>query len=300
MPCWMRTATTAIWQTALSVSKSVSSPTAQTRVAFLGPRGTFSHSAVLNFFGESAALLDYPTIDDVFAAVDSGAADFGVVPVENSTEGAVNNTLDCLVDTELKIAGEVIVPIEHHLLAQAGTAKTAITRILSHKQSLAQCRKWLAKNWPDTAQVEVASNAEAARIAAREAGTAAIAGQMAATLYELEIIAPAIQDQKDNSTRFLVMGWEFPPASGRDKTSTLIYTENRPGALFRVLEPFERYQVSLTRIETRPSRTTVWDYVFFVDFEGHVSDAAVRQVLDKLKDCTAEVKILGSFPMARR
>ena len=293
-------ATTAIWPTAPSVNKTVSSQATPTRVAFLGPQGTFSHSAVLSFFGASATLLDFPTIDEVFAAIDSGTADFGVVPVENSTEGAVNNTLDCLVDTALKIAGEVIVPIEHHLLVQPGTARNAITKILSHKQSLAQCRKWLAKNCPDIPQVEVASNAEAAKIAARERGTAAIAGIMAAKLYALETLAPAIQDQQDNSTRFLVMSREFPRASGRDKTSTLIYTENRPGALFRVLEPFERYQVSLTRIETRPSRTTVWDYVFFVDFEGHVDDEPVRQVLNKLKECTAEVKILGSFPMAKR
>lgn len=269
------------------------------KVAFLGPAGTFSHAAVLSYFGDGAALLECPTIDDVFAAVTAGNAEFGVVPVENSTEGAVNNTLDCLVDTALKIRGEVVVPIEHHLLIRPGSDPAAITKIVSHKQSLAQCRKWLARNWSKVAQTEVASNAEAARTAAAEPGTAAIAGAMAAKLYGLKVVAAGIQDQQDNSTRFLVLAKYFPDASGRDKTSALIYTENKPGALFRVLEPFERYQVSLTRIETRPSRKTVWDYVFFVDFEGHVDDEPVKQVLKRLKDCTAEVKILGSYPIAK-
>jgi chorismate mutase/prephenate dehydratase len=267
-------------------------------VAFLGPAGTFSHSAVLAVFGSGVKLLDCPGIDDVFGAVQEDRARYGVVPVENSTEGAVNNTLDCLVETALKIVAEVVVPIEHHFMVRSGTDCASLSKVVSHKQSLAQCRKWLQANWPQLPQEEVSSNAQAARIASRQNGVAAIAGKMAADTYGLEIVSSAIQDQRNNSTRFLVMGKHDRLPSGRDKTSTLIYTENRPGALFRVLEPFEKHQVSLTRIETRPSRKEIWDYVFFVDFEGHERDEAVQQVLTQLNGRTVEVKLLGSYPMA--
>jgi len=267
-------------------------------VAFLGPAGTFSHSAVLAVFGQSVNLLDCATIDDVFSVVQNDQAKYGVVPVENSTEGAVNNTLDCLVDTALKIVAEVVVPIEHHFMVKPGTDANALNKVVSHKQSLAQCRKWLASHWPQLPQEDVASNARAAQFAAEQEGVAAIAGKMAADAYGLEIASAAIQDQSNNSTRFLVMGKHGRSPSGRDKTSTLIYTENRPGALFRVLEPFEQYQVSLTRIETRPSKKEVWDYVFFIDFEGHVSDEPVKQVLSQLTGRTLEIKLLGSYPMA--
>ncbi|MEX0618732.1 MAG: prephenate dehydratase [Pseudohongiellaceae bacterium] len=269
-----------------------------TRVAFLGPQGTFSHSAVLRQFPAEVSLKDFVTIDEVFTAVENGEADFGVVPVENSTEGAVNNTQDCLVDTSLKIVGEVIVPIEHHFLFKRGTDITRINKVVSHKQSLAQCRKWLVAQWPNLAQEEVASNAEAARRATVEDNVAAIAGEMAATIYGLEIAVSRIQDQRNNSTRFLVLSKSPAPPVGKDKTSILVYTENRPGALFRILEPFERNKVSLTKIETRPSKKEVWDYVFFIDFEGHVDDEPIKALFEKLKDCTAEVKVLGSYPMA--
>lgn len=269
-------------------------------VAFLGPAGTFSHSAVLTVFGQQVKLLDCATIDDVFGAVQNSRARYGVVPVENSTEGAVNNTLDCLVDTTLKIVAEVVVPIEHHFMVRPGTEAGSLIKVVSHKQSLAQCRKWLATHWPALPREEVASNAQAARIAAEQEGVAAIAGKMAADAYGLQITATAIQDQANNSTRFLVMGRHDRSPTGRDKTSTLIYTENRPGALFRVLEPFEQQQVSLTRIETRPSKKEIWDYLFFVDFEGHVSDEPVKQVLSQLTGRTVEVKLLGSYPMAEK
>ena len=200
--------------------------------------------------------------------------------------------------TELKIVGEIVVPIEHHFMVKAGTDLDKLEKVVSHKQSLAQCRKWLARNWPTLLQEEAASNAQAARLAAQQAGVAAIAGKMAADAYSLEIISSAIQDQSDNSTRFLVIGKHTRIATGQDKTSTLIYTENRPGALFRVLKPFEQHQVSLTHIETRPSRKEAWDYVFFIDFQGHRSDAAVKQVLAELTSCTVEIKVLGSYPMA--
>lgn len=269
-------------------------------VAFLGPEGTFSHSAVLAHFGPDVQLRDCPTIDDVFTSVESGASAFGVVPVENSTEGAVNNTLDCLVGTALHIIAEVTVPVVHHFMVKPGTDTEQLEKIYSHKQSLAQCRKWLTRNWSGIRQEECASNADAARRAATEERTAAIAGEMAAEAYSLQILASAVQDQENNSTRFLVIAdddWKKP--TGRDKTSTLVYTENRPGALFRVLEPFEKYGVSLTRIETRPSRREIWDYVFFIDFEGHVDDEPVKNVLHKLSHCTVEVKLLGSYPMAK-
>jgi len=267
-------------------------------VAFLGPAGTFSHSAALTVFGQAVRLLDCSTIDDVFAAVEQDRARYGVVPVENSTEGAVNNTLDCLVATRLRIVAEVVVPIEHHFMTRPGTRLDALTKVVSHKQSLAQCRRWLATHWPALPQEEVASNAQAAKLAAEGENIAAIAGKMAAEAYGLEVISAAIQDQSDNSTRFLVMGKHERAATGRDKTSTLVYTENKPGALFRVLEPFEQHQVSLTRIETRPSRKEVWDYVFFIDFEGHCRDEAVSQVLSELSARAVEVKVLGSYPMA--
>ncbi len=269
-------------------------------MAFLGPVGTYSHVAVLDYFGDAPQLRACPNIDDVFASLNAGNADFAVVPVENSTEGAVNNTLDCLVDMKQRIVGEIVLPIEHYLMCQAGSSQAQLGKIFSHRQSLAQCRKWLASNYPDVEQVECSSNAEAAKIAASDVSAAAIASKTAAQLYQLEIRAEKIQDQKNNSTRFLVLANAEMQPTGKDKTSTLIYTENKPGALFHILEPFEHFQVNLTRIETRPSRKEIWDYVFFVDFEGHIQDGPVQQVLDKLKSCTAEVKLLGSYPAANR
>jgi len=261
--------------------------------------GTFSHSAVLTYFDHSIGLRECSTIDDVFAAVESGDVKFGVVPVENSTEGAINNTLDCLINTSLNIVAEVVVPIVHHLMVKPGTVRNRLEKIVSHKQSLAQCRKWLAANCPETRQEECASNAEAARRAANETGIAAVAGKMAADVYDLDILESAIQDQRNNSTRFLVIAKGTTIPSGQDKTSSLVYTENKSGALLRVLEPFEHNQVSLTRIETRPSKKGIWDYVFFIDFEGHQSDKPVQAVLKKLSACTVEVKLLGSYPRAK-
>lgn len=268
-------------------------------VAFLGPMGTFSHAAVDQFFGIDASKHSVATIDDVFKEVEAGHANFGVVPVENSTEGAVNNTQDCLVDTSLQIVAEVVVPIEHNFLLQVGAAPEDIKRIVSHRQSLAQCRAWLAAHFPAVEKVEVASNAEAARLAAEDPHTAAIAGARAAELYGLQIHHARIQDQQNNRTRFLVLAKESVGATGRDKTSILVYTENKPGALFRILEPFDTYQVSLTKIETRPARDSVWAYVFFIDFEGHISDSAVQKVLEQLEGRTVKIKQLGSYPMAK-
>ena len=238
------------------------------------------------------------SIDDVFMEVEAGAADFGVVPVENSTEGAINNTQDCLVESNVRIVGEVIVPIEQNLMLQHNADITKIQTIASHSQSLAQCRDWLSSNWAETAQLECASNAAAAKLASDDNTVAAIAGAVAADIYGLEIAEAQIQDQKHNSTRFLVLANSTTQSSGSDKTSILIYTENKPGALFRVLEPFEMLQVSLTKIETRPSKKEVWEYVFFIDFEGHVDDEVIQQLFTRLGHCSAEIKVLGSYPSA--
>lgn len=270
------------------------------RVAYLGPPGTFSQTAVLNHFGQHCALQACATIDDAFAAVGQGDVDFAVVPVENSTEGVVNNTQDCLIDTALQIVGEEIVPIEHQLMVGAGCAGEAIDVIASHKQSLAQCRQWLQSHYPDAQLQECASNAEAAKLASREPGTAAIAGRMAATIYGLDIVAENIQDQQHNSTRFLILGQTGVEVTGHDKTSILVYTANKPGALFRVLQPFEELQLSLTKIDSRPSKRQAWEYVFFIDFEGHRDDESVVELFRRLQSCTEEVKVLGSYPMFRK
>ncbi len=268
-------------------------------IAYLGPEGTFTHAAADRHFGESASKRSLPSIDDVFAEVESGRARFGVVPVENSTEGAVTITQEFLMDTSLTVLAEVIIPIEHNLLLHPQASMEGVRRIVSHRQSLAQCRHWLRANLPALPTVEVASNAEAARLAAQDPATAAIAGERAATLYGLQMASRRIQDKSNNSTRFLVLSREQAPRTGRDKTSILVCTENRPGALFRVLEPFNSFAVSLTKIETRPARDSIWAYVFFIDFEGHRDDAPVRNVLEELRNRTVSVKFLGSYPMAK-
>jgi len=270
-----------------------------TLVAFLGPRGTFSEIAVRQHFGDAIEISACKTIDEVFASVESQRCHYGVVPVENSTEGAVNNTQDCLIDSQLHIAGEQVVVIDHCLLAQPGVELSEMQTIASHQQSLAQCRKWLSANLPAVKLVECTSNAEAARIAQADKHTAAIAGALAADIYGLNILARKIQDQPHNSTRFLILGNTATSRTGNDKTSILIYTENRPGALFRILEPFENLGVSLTRIETRPSKKEAWAYVFFIDFEGHVEDKIVKELFSRLQACTAEIKVLGSYPRAK-
>lgn len=267
------------------------------KVGYLGPRGTYSQLAVLKHFGEQCELHDYASIDEVFAAVENSEVDYGVVPIENSTEGAINNTQDCLIDSPVKIAGEQVVAIEHNLLVQKGVSATDIATIASHKQSLAQCRKWLQANYPQVKQLECSSNAEAAKLALTDDKVAAIAGELAATTYDLEVLHRGIQDQSHNRTRFLILSPLNAKASGADKTSILIYTENKPGALFRVLEPFEKLQVSLTKIETRPSKKEAWEYVFFIDFEGHIDDENIQELFARLQKCTAEIKILGSYPL---
>ena len=264
------------------------------RVAFLGPEGTFTQAAALKHFGHSMAAVPLPAIDEVFREVESGSADYGVVPVENSTEGVVNHTLDMFIASPLKIAGEVELRIHHHLAAHCEL--TAVTRVYSHQQSLAQCREWLDRNLPGAERVAVSSNAEAARRIAQEQGVAAICGEVAAELYGVPVRQRNIEDDPNNTTRFLIVGRQTVPPSGRDKTTLLISARNRAGALHHLLEPIARNRVDMTRIESRPSRRGTWQYVFFIDLDGHQDDEQVAQALTELADQATLFKVLGSFP----
>lgn len=265
-------------------------------VAYLGPAGTYSQAAVLEHFGAQCQQLAVPSIDEAFVAVQDHSADAAVVPIENSTEGIVNNTQDCLVDAAASIIGEVILPIEHHLLLGEQTSESEITTIVSHPQSLAQCRRWLKINMPNVVTREAVSNADAAQQALNTQGVAAIAGSLAAQTYGLQIARKAIQDQAHNKTRFIVLGEGDTQPTGRDKTSILVYAANKPGALFHVLEPFENLQISLTKIDSRPAKKAAWEYVFFIDFEGHRDDEPVQELFRRLDGCTEEIKLLGSYP----
>ena len=269
------------------------------KVAFLGPEGTFTQTALLNHFGHSVRALPLHSIEEVFHEVEAASADFGVVPIENSTEGTVNHTLDRFLSSPLKICGEVELRIRQHLLGRMDSLQR-VARICSHPQSLAQCRGWLEEHLPEVELVSVASNAEGARRARDEAGTAAIAGETAAQVYELKVLAAHIEDRADNTTRFLVLGRKLFAASGEDRTTLLVSVghTDAPGALYRLLEPLARHGVSLTRIESRPSRRRKWDYVFFIDLEGHAEDPRVAKALAALKRRASLFRILGSYPRA--
>ncbi len=266
-------------------------------IAFLGPEGTFTQAAALKHFGHSINTVPLTSIGDVFREVESGVASYGVVPVENSTEGVINHTLDEFMTSSLNICGEVILRIHHNLLSKEDNLCN-IKKVYSHQQSLAQCRQWLDSNLPDVELVNVSSNAAAAAMAAKEKDAAAIAGEMAAEIYELNMLVPNIEDEPDNTTRFLIIGQRATPASGEDKTSLLISTANRAGALLGILQPFANNNISMTRIESRPARSGTWDYVFFVDIDGHESDDDVKLALKELDKAATMVNVLGSFPKA--
>lgn len=268
------------------------------KVAYLGPEGTFTQAAALKHFGHAVVSQPMAAIDEVFREVAAGAVNFGVVPVENSTEGAVNHTLDSFLEHDLVICGEVELRIHHHLLVGETTRTDKISRIYSHAQSLAQCRKWLDAHYPNVERVAVSSNADAAKRVKSEWNSAAIAGDMAAQLYGLSKLAEKIEDRPDNSTRFLIIGNQEVPPTGDDKTSIIVSTNNKPGALHDLLAPFHQNGIDLTRIETRPSRSGKWTYVFFIDFVGHQHDPLVRAVLEKISQDTVAVKVLGSYPKA--
>jgi chorismate mutase/prephenate dehydratase len=269
------------------------------KIAYLGPEGTFTQTAVYTQFGHSVRALSVPTIDEVFHEVESGVADFGVAPVENSTEGSVNHTLDMFLTSPLNICGEVELRIHQHLLGRMRDL-SQIKRICSHSQSLAQCRAWLALHLPNVEKITVSSNAEAARRARDEDGTAALAGNAAAEVYDLNILFSDVEDEGDNTTRFLVIGRDSFPASGQDKTSLLISANSTegPGVLHHLLAPLAKHNINMTRIESRPSRRRKWDYVFFVDIDGHAEDAVVKQALEEISSQTDLFRVLGAYPRA--
>ncbi len=267
------------------------------RIAYLGPAGTFSHSAVAKHFGQFVHAEPCGTIDDVFRSAESGQTDCAVVPVENSTEGAVGRTLDLMCQTPLAICGEIKLPIRQNLMSKAG-ALDQVVRVYSHAQSLAQCEQWLARHLPAAARIAVASNAEAARLAAAEPGTAAIAGDIAAAIYGLDVLASHIEDEPNNTTRFWVLGSQAVPPSGRDETSLVMSAPNRPGAIYSLLEPIAKHGVSMSRLESRPARTGLWEYLFFVDLVGHQGDPAVAAALAELRQKAPFMKVLGSYPAA--
>ncbi len=264
-------------------------------VAYLGPEGTFSEMATYRFFGHAIKALPETSIDQVFAEVEAGVADFGVVPVENSTEGAVNNTLDMFLSSPLKICGELDLPIHHHLMSKCESLND-LKVIFSHRQSLAQCRMWLKNNIPHAETVAVSSNAEAARKASYTEHAAAIAGESAAAMYGLELLYSDIEDRPDNATRFLIIGQQLLAKSGFDKTSIMVSAKDEAGVLFHILKPLNDQGVSMTRIESRPSKQGRWEYVFFIDLEGHVEDDNIATAIRHMKRFTEHLKVLGSYP----
>ena len=266
-------------------------------VAYLGPQGTFSQEAVSKHFGGLTATVPCASIDEVFRQVETGTVGYGVVPVENSAEGAIGRTLDLLLSTPAKVCGEVMLPVRQCLMSKA-KKKSDIRKVYSHSQSLAQCQQWLARHLPHAERIAVVSNAEAARFAARERGAAAIGSRTAALLYRLNLLARNIEDEPNNTTRFLVLAAHDAVPSGNDKTSLIMSTRNVPGAMHELLTPLAVNQVSMTRLESRPSRTGMWEYVFYVDIEGHQQDANVARALTELKQKASFLKNLGSYPAA--
>jgi chorismate mutase/prephenate dehydratase len=267
------------------------------RVGYLGPEGTHTQQAALKHFGHSVKALPLASIEEVFQEVEAGHADFGVVPVENSTQGTIQSTLDMLLTSAVRVCGEVELRVHQHLLSRSGRMEE-IERVYSHPQSFAQCRAWLRAHLPHAELVPVASNADAARRARNSDDAAAIAGANAATMYGLRTVAGPIEDRPDNTTRFLVLGRELFSPSGNDRTSLLVYIKDQPGALYRVLEPFARNGLSMTRIESRPGHAAPWQYAFFIDIDGHAHDAAMERALADLGEFAQEVRVLGAYPVA--
>jgi len=278
----------------MSACRSLEQPLA---VSYLGPEGTFSEMALTRQFGASVEALPCASIEEVFRAAETGGARYAVVPVENSTEGTVGRTLDLLLSTPLRICAEVVLRVQQNLMAKRVAVK-AIRRVYSHPQSLAQCRQWLSQHLPGAERLPVASNAEAARVAAKQANAAAIGPEVAASRYGLKLLARSIEDDPNNRTRFLVLGPQDARPSGRDRTSLVMTAHNRPGAVHQLIAPFAANGVSMTRLESRPARTGQWEYLFYVDIEGHQQDPKVAQALAELSEKAPFVKIFGSYPAA--
>lgn len=267
------------------------------QVAYLGPAGTFTQAAAVKHFGHAAQTEACVSIDEVFRSVEAGSVDYGVVPVENSTGGAVGTTLDLLLESPLKVCGEVDLRVHQFLLRKPG-ASAKVVKVYSHAQSLAQCHDWLNQHFPGVERIPVVSNAKAAKLAGEDENAAAIAGEAAAELYGLEKVAQNIEDEPNNTTRFLVIAQHDAAPSGKDKTSLVLSSKNLPGAVYELLAPFAHHGVSMSKLESRPSRTGLWEYMFYVDVEGHHLDQKVQQAVAELREKAAFLKILGSYPAA--
>lgn len=274
------------------------------KIAFLGPQGTFTQAAALKHFGHSVTTIPFSSIDQVFRDVDADTSHYGVVPIENSTEGIISHTLDLFINSSLKIVGEVSLRIHHHLMASTLDIKS-ITKIYSHQQSLAQCRKWLDANLSEISRIAVSSNTEAATLAKQDPNAAAIGPGAAADIYKLQILNSNIEDSPDNTTRFLILGKQEVEATPcnieglqSDKTSLLVSSKNKPGALYELLKPLANNNISMSRIESRPSQCGIWQYVFFIDIEGHISHPVVNKAIKEISSKVSLIKILGSYPKA--
>jgi chorismate mutase/prephenate dehydratase len=278
-----------VMSSALSLQKTM-------RIAYLGPEATFTHQAAIRRFGSSLRYFAQKTIADVFNEVSKNRSDYGVVPIENSTEGVVTHTLDMFVDSDLKIVSQIVLVIQHCLLSQA--KKSQIRRLYVHPQSLAQCRAWVQNNLPRVEIIETSSNARSAELAAKEKDSAAIAGQLAAEKYGVRVVEYDIQDNAANATRFLVLGRQCSPPTGHDRTSLMISLVDKVGALHRALAAFRRFRINMTKIESRPSKRKAWEYFFFIDCDGHMNDRKVARAIDELERQCSFVKVLGSYPNA--
>jgi chorismate mutase/prephenate dehydratase len=284
-----------VFREIISASLALESPM---KVAFMGPRATFSHLAAMQHFGLAAELVPQRSIPAVFEEVEKGRALYGVVPVENSTEGVVTHTLDMFMESELVINSEILLEVSHYLLSRTGRMED-IKKVYSHPQPLAQCRNWLEENLPNVPLVDVASTTLAAQIVNEDYSAAAIASQYAASLYDLKVVRERIEDQVNNFTRFLVVGKSLTEPSGRDKTSLMFAVKDEPGILYRMLEPFASRAINLSKIESRPMKKKAWEYIFFLDLTGHVADPAIAAAITDLKQYCQFVKVLGSYPSAR-
>jgi len=278
-----------VMSSALALEKSMS-------IAYLGPEATFTHQAAIKRFGSSLHYASQKTITDVFAEVSKNRADYGVVPIENSTEGVVTHTLDMFVDSDLKIVSQIVLRVQHCLLSRGRRAQ--VKKLFAHPQALAQCRAWVQNHLPRVEIIETSSNARSAEFAAREKESAAIAGVLAAEKYSLPVLEYDIQDNAANATRFLVLGRQCSPPTGKDRTSLMFSIMDKVGALYRALAPFRRYRINMTKIESRPSKRKAWEYFFFVDCDGHFEDRKVAKALAMLAEQCSFVKVLGSYPNA--
>lgn len=281
-----------VFREIISACRSLEGPL---KLAYLGPEGTFTHLACTRRFGGSAHFMPVRSIGDVFTEVEKGNVEYGVVPIENSSEGVVSHTLDMFVESDLKICGEILLGVSHSLLSKSGDLRK-VKKIYSHPHAFAQSRKWLEANLPRVPLFEASSTAAAAKLVTRDASAAAIASELAANLYNLKVISRKIEDTTRNVTRFLIIGRTSAVPTSRDKTSVMFSIKDRVGALYRILEPFARYQINLTKVESRPSKTKAWEYIFYLDIEGHIDDEPVKAALELLREECLFLKVLGSYP----